>query len=131
MNIRSHYSATWLGVLLVPALCCTVIASADEAKKSGCRLVGPQVHLCQSGVAAAIAFERQVAGMNDSAEALLVRSGCRQAGADLQDSPVQVIAHGPVAVPGGQREVFSIRISSSGYWYVAAPDLGAACRSPK
>lgn len=109
-----------LALGLVPAQATCVVAVAEA-------------QLCQSGIAAATAFERQqeAARRGDSVPestlALLRRSGCRQAGTENLQSPVEEIARGPVATPSGKLDVVSIRLNHQDYWYIAAQYLRGTC----
>ena len=98
-----------------------------------CVVAVAEAQLCQSGIAAATAFERlEEADLRgqpiaESTLALLRRSGCRQAGSENLHSPVEEFARGPVATQFGRRDVVSIRLNHHDYWYIAAQHLRGTC----
>ncbi|MDP9108823.1 MAG: hypothetical protein M3N23_07115 [Pseudomonadota bacterium] len=125
-NIHS-VSVVVLGLGLLLPLC-----SAQAA----CHIAQADAQLCQSGAAAAIAYQR-IQALTQRAEAdpseqsaltaLLQRSGCQQAGAKGQHGSVEEIARGPLSVDGKPAEVVSIRLDHSAFWYIAAQSLQGAC----
>lgn len=117
---------TKLVTLLTLCMICR-LAVAESAIVPGCHLATVHAQLCQSGISAAIAQERQAANPSDATQALLQRSGCHQTGVAALSMPVEEIARGPVSMPEGSREVVSIRLDHADYWYVAANALTPQC----
>ena len=103
---------------------------------AACHIAQADAQLCQSGAAAAIAYQR-IQALTQRAEAerpdpsaltaLLQRSGCQQAGPKGQHGSVEEIARGPVTVDGLPAEVVSIRLDHGAYWYIAARSLQGSC----
>lgn len=109
------------------------LGSVPAPAYARCVVAVAEAQLCQSGIAAATAFERlEEADLRgqpiaESTLALLRRSGCRQAGSENLHSPVEEIARGPVATQFGRREVVSIRLNHHDYWYISAQHLRGTC----
>ena len=119
-------------LLCVTSIAVTLTGQA-QPPLAGCHIATDQAQLCQSGIAAAIAYRRQnEAARTDGPQAsatadLLRRSGCRMAGAEALRMDVEEIARGPVGLPEGKLDVVSIRLDHAAYWYIAADWLTAGC----
>ena len=112
-------------------VCGAALSSAPAL--AACHIAAPDAQLCQSGIAAATAFQR----MRDAHEKaqpidpgtvkLLRLSGCVAAGVDYATSKVEEVARGPVATPTGKLDVVSVRLGQNAYWYIAAESLNGNC----
>ena len=111
---------------------CGVVACSTPAL-AVCHIVTPDAQLCQSGIAAATAFQRlqdahqKGQSIDPTSLKLLRRSGCVAAGSEYATSKVEEVARGPVVTPTGKLEVVSLRLAQNAYWYIAAESLTGSC----
>ena len=117
-----------------PAVCFSLLMISLPAS-AACHLATEQAQLCQSGIAAAVAYQRQkdqASSAQSEAQAmsaLLRKSGCQQAGQADVEATVEAIAHGPIETTAGKVDVVSIRLARQTYWYVARDSLSDDCLS--
>ena len=109
------------------------IGTVSTPAVAACHIVTPEAQLCQSGIAAATAFQRlrdaraRAEPIDTATLKLLRRSGCVAAGSDYATGKVEEVARGPVGTPTGAIDVVSFRLAEHAYWYIAADSLAGAC----
>ena len=112
-----------------------LMASPARPAMAECHIAQADAQLCQSGIAAAAAYERTQAlkaASNTAEDAdrlanLLQHSGCEVAGVSSLEAAINVIARGPVTFEGAAIEVVSIQVNRNAYWYIAAGSLRGRC----